>query len=146
MSALVFRKCETSDIPTIAELEKACFSDAWTREQLEGEFSRFGFLGLVAEEDGEIIGYGFLGVLFERAELDRIAVSPSQRGKGVGGKLLDELLKKAAEKGASEMLLEVRESNAFAIRLYESRGFTLFHTRKNYYGGGEAALEYRMGI
>lgn len=50
----------------------------------------------VAELDGEIVGCGALHVMWsDLAEIRTLAVSSSSRGKGVGGKLLRELISRA---------------------------------------------------
>ncbi len=141
MKEVLIRQCQAFDVERLLLLEQECFSDAWTEKQIQSEFSRIGFLGLVAEYDDEIIGYAFAVSLFEDADLERIAVSQAYRGEGIGGKLLDALLLGVKGLGAERMLLEVRASNEKAKRLYESRGFSPFHIRKGYYINGEDAVE-----
>ena len=136
---LRIRECKREDLPQIAEVEKACFSDAWTIEMLESERNRKDFFGLVAEADGVLIGYAFATVLFENADLERIAVLSDYRGNGFGGALLDALLSGAKAQGAEQMFLEVRVSNTSALKLYESRGFVQTRLRKGYYGGEDAS-------
>ena len=136
---MTVRQCQRQDLPKIAEIEKACFSDAWTVEMLESEMERKDFFGLVAESDGALIGYAFATVLFENADLERIAILSKYRGKGFGGELLDALLSGAKAQGAEQIFLEVRVSNTSALGLYESRGFVRTRLRKGYYGGEDAA-------
>ncbi len=52
-----------------------------------------------------------------------IAVSPSLRGKGVGGLLLDDALQLLRRAGASEVLACVRPENTASLRLFQARGF-----------------------
>jgi ribosomal-protein-alanine N-acetyltransferase len=67
-------------------------------------------------------------------ELENIAVHPSMRRQGIGRRLLSALLNHARLVGAGRILLEVRESNVAAIRLYESCGFVVLGNRREYYG------------
>ena len=143
--ALVIRECQRADLPNIASAEKACFSDAWTEQMLESGMERMDFYGLVAEEDGAFVGYGFIAVLFENADLERIALLSDYRGKGYGGKLLDALLQGAKWRGAEQMFLEVRCSNQAGLGLYESRGFVRTRVRKGYYNG-EDAIEMKKTL
>ena len=62
-------------------------------------------------------------------EILNLAVEPSLRRRGVARRLLEEVLSR--EEGT--WFLEVRESNAAAIRLYEGLGFRPMGLRKNYY-------------
>ena len=55
------------------------------------------------------------------------------RRAGVGAKLLDQFLRAADGHGVTATYLEVREGNAAALRLYESRGFVATGRRKGYY-------------
>ena len=51
-----------------------------------------------------------------------------------------------AERGIRDVTLEVRESNASAISLYESLGFRSFGIRENYYSdnGENAKIMWRI--
>lgn len=50
-------------------------------------------------------------------------VAPRARGTGVSGALVQAVLDWARECGAASVELDVREDNAFAIKLYERHGF-----------------------
>jgi ribosomal-protein-alanine acetyltransferase len=63
------------------------------------------------------------------SEILNIAVDPAERRAGIARRLLTDAL--ARVKGT--WFLEVRASNAAAIRLYESMGFIRAGDRKNYY-------------
>ena len=55
------------------------------------------------------------------------------RKAGLGQKLLEAGIQEAAAKGVERILLEVRQSNKAAIRLYEKNGFQTIGLRKSYY-------------
>lgn len=141
-----FREWTKEDLPTILSLERECFSDPWTENMLQGEFDRFGFYGVLAEVEGQVIGYACSAVLFESAELPKIAVLTAYRGQGIGGKLLDFLCEQVKMRGAEELFLEVRASNTPAIGLYQSRGFQQTRLRKKYYANGEDGLEMKKEL
>ena len=54
--------------------------------------------------------------------------------------VMRELLQRSERRNCDTALLEVRASNAGAIRLYEQFGFEVAGVRKNYYENGEDAL------
>ena len=62
------------------------------------------------------------------------------RKKGIGKKLVLEVLSMATKKGLEKVFLEVRKSNIPAISLYQSQGFIEFSVRKKYYFDGEDAI------
>ncbi|MDP1830976.1 MAG: GNAT family N-acetyltransferase [Geothrix sp.] len=79
------------------------------------------------------------------AELLRIAVDPAHRGGGLGRILLEACQRELAEEGMLRLYLEVRASNAAAIRLYGACGWERCGLRPGYYPDGEdAALYQRM--
>ena len=140
---MIIREWKYEDILAVTALEKQCFPDAWSYKAFADSFLTGIFHGFLAEEDGRLVGYGFFTCLYEVADLDRIAVSPDLRGKGVGRRILTALCDAARDLGAERMMLEVRESNTPAIGLYESAQFIRISERKKYYGDGETALVYQ---
>jgi ribosomal-protein-alanine acetyltransferase len=66
-------------------------------------------------------------------ELENIVVRSAARRRGVGTRLLNELVAQARAKNGSVILLEVRESNDSARALYRKAGFEETGLRKSYY-------------
>lgn len=56
-------------------------------------------------------------------ELRMLAVSPIERGRGIGAKLTQAAMDRAVERGASRIVLSTMESMHVAHRLYERMGF-----------------------
>ena len=135
------RNVEEFDLLKMEEIEKECFQDSWCLAMWKGTFTRRDFLGVAIEEKGKFIGFCAGTVLFENSELLRIALTQSARGKGYGGKLLDEFMQKAKRQGAEKIFLEVRATNEVAQNLYKSRGFKETGIRAKYYADGEDAVE-----
>ncbi|HEX4068257.1 MAG TPA: GNAT family N-acetyltransferase [Acidobacteriaceae bacterium] len=70
-------------------------------------------------------------------ELDSIAVHPEERRQGIAAALLSAVLAWAAAHQARRLVLEVRASNAAALRLYERFGFRTEGHRPRYYAHPE---------
>jgi ribosomal-protein-alanine N-acetyltransferase len=66
-------------------------------------------------------------------ELEFVLVTPQARERGIGGMLVRMVADWARSLKAGEIRLEVRESNARAVRLYERCGFTVVGRRPGYY-------------
>jgi L-amino acid N-acyltransferase len=83
---------------------------------------------LIAEYNGEIIGYGTYGI-FRRASGYRGTVEHSLhvradfRGKGVGSKILKQLIVEAKERSLDSMIACLDSSNTASIVLHEKFGF-----------------------
>ena len=127
------RKLVLEDAPAIAELEKRCFSDPWSEKSIASEVHNPLAYWLVAEDGGEILGYIGSQSVLDAADVMNLAVSPDHRRKGIGEKLIKALTRYLQENGVIALLLEVRVSNAPAIRLYEKLGFVQVGRRPRYY-------------
>ena len=126
-------------------LEQHCSTAAhWTKPQyqlaLQSSDEALRRLVLVAQpaSSRECSSAGILGFLVARRlgsewELENIVVSPKFQREGIGRRLLEELMSRARETGASALFLEVRESNTAARSLYEQVGFEPTGRRKSYY-------------
>ncbi|HWR35972.1 MAG TPA: GNAT family N-acetyltransferase [Clostridia bacterium] len=66
-------------------------------------------------------------------EIENIVVADAVRGRGLGTKLLGAFLDRVRDEGASEVSLEVRESNVSARKLYAKWNFVEVGHRKSYY-------------
>ena len=136
--------------PTLAELlalETAIFPDAWSEKSLSTVLDDEKYLVLVERaENGVALGYLIGQAVAGEVELMRLGVVLERRGQGIGGILLERALRFWRDCGESRIFLEVRESNAAARRLYESRGFLEIARRKNYYENGEDALVLRLEL
>jgi [ribosomal protein S18]-alanine N-acetyltransferase len=115
-------------------MEQACYSDPWpvnAFESLPG--NKRVFFAVVDAGGGRIAGYVVAWYVMDEGELANLAVAPAHRGRGIGKLLLDAAIEDARSRHISELYLEVRESNANARRLYESREFVEVTRRKGYY-------------
>ena len=129
-----------TDLDSVLRIEQFSFPKPWKREHFLHEISAPHSFPFVAEYNGEIAGYVCLMSLFEEAQILDIAVATDQRGRGVGRILMEKAFDVAKEKGAEFMALEVRESGAAAISLYQALGFKQVGIRSNYYESSENAV------
>ena len=128
-----FRTLLPEDAEGVARVECESFPTPWSREDFWREASNDFACYIVALDDAEIIGFGGCWISFEEAQVTNIALTASQRGRGLGKVLMEKLMCAAAERGAERMTLEVRPSNTPALRLYEGLGFAAIGVRKKYY-------------
>jgi [ribosomal protein S18]-alanine N-acetyltransferase len=83
--------------------------------------------------DGTVVGYAVLWCVLDQAELGNVAVVAQWRGRGVGERLVADMMRRAVQRRVNEVFLEVRPSNTVARRLYERLGFSMVGRRRNYY-------------
>jgi ribosomal-protein-alanine N-acetyltransferase len=124
------------DADRCAELESLLFpgDDPWPTAAFVRELAATHNHYVAARIPDALIGYGGISRLgrtppFEY-EIHTIGVDPEYQGRGIGRRLLDELLNVA---GGAVVHLEVRTDNASAIALYRSVGFTEVGRRRRYY-------------
>lgn len=127
------RPMRAEDVERVAHLERVCFSESWSENLLRSGLDNRLDSYLVYEEAGTVLGYCALRVLADEGEIQRIAVDPVFRRRGVGRKLMEAMATFGRMKGVREVALEVRESNEGARKLYESYGFKQEAVRRGYY-------------
>lgn len=134
-----------ADIAALTALEADCFGPAaWSETLVREEVAHRGVL--VWERSGRLLAYAAMSVVGEVADLDRIAVLPNARRRGLARDLLIALTDEARARHAARMLLEVSSENTAAIGFYESSGFATISRRLRYYPGGEDALVMELDI
>ena len=123
------KKFSAQYVDDVYEIEKTCFLNPWSREdiakQLELDTSYF----CVADVDGKVVGYMGLQIFSGEGYVTNVAVLPNFRGRGIAQALINEQLKNEME----FITLEVRESNTPAVNLYTKMGFKNVGVRPNFY-------------
>jgi ribosomal-protein-alanine N-acetyltransferase len=129
-----------TDIEQLVALERELFpDDAWTAPTWWAELAARPRRDYVVEEgpEGAIDGYAGVDLGGEVADVMTMAVAPAAQRRGLGRRLLDELVARAEGDHAAYLVLEVRDDNLAARKLYETRGFELLNTRRRYYQPGD---------
>lgn len=120
-----------SHLQAVANLETLCFADPWSvdalTEELHNPCARF----LVALQGEAVIGYLGCHHVADEGFIANIAVHPAYRRLGAARQLVTTAIQDGGT--LSRLTLEVRQSNAAAIALYESLGFTKDGVRPRFY-------------
>ena len=130
---MIIEKMNATQVPQIAELEKLSFSDPWSEKSIETELSCRLSVWLVALEGEQVVGYVGSQTVIDESDMMNIAVHPDFRRRGIAEALVAELEAALRQRGSRALTLEVRDSNAPAIALYEKLGFSQVGLRRNYY-------------
>ncbi len=129
MTEIRCARCD--DLEAIAAIEAAGMQDPWNTNQI-AESLRDHRVRVLLDED-RIVGFLIYSTVLDESELLQIVVSPECRKRGFGRMLMEDFFSELRKDGIVTSFLEVRESNAAAIALYKSFGFTAAGIRKNYY-------------
>jgi ribosomal-protein-alanine N-acetyltransferase len=101
----------------------------------------------VADRGGDVLAYVMVSRYADVWHILNLCVRESQRGQGLGARMLEELFVRAGRKAHLGFTLEVRVSNDAAIRLYRRKGFLEHGVRPGYYSdnGEDALIMWRGG-
>jgi len=140
--SLTIDRMRPADLDEVMAIERASFSMPWSRSAFLYEMERNRAARCyVVREEGRVVGYLCLWEVADELHITNIAVHPEVRRRGIGRLLLGTVLDEARRRGLRLVGLEVRPSNAGALRLYESFGFRVVGRRRGYYyDTGEDAL------
>jgi ribosomal-protein-alanine N-acetyltransferase len=132
---VVYGELTPADAARCAELETLLFDgdDPWPAAAFTRALAAPHARYVGARADDLLVGYAGIARLgrtppFEY-EIHTIGVDPAYQGRGIGRRMMTELLTDAD----SVVYLEVRTDNPTAIALYTSLGFATVGLRKRYY-------------
>ena len=127
-----FRPMKEVDLREVMGIEQRAYPYPWTVGIMRGCL-RIGYCCWVFESDSNIEAYGVMSVAAGEAHILNLCVRPESQRRGLGTKMLNQLIEVARRHGADTLLLEVRPSNRPALSLYRKTGFHEVGERKHYY-------------
>ncbi len=106
---------------------------------IENFGSKTGDLGVVAEQNNQVIGAAWTRIIPAFGHIDKdipelaISLLPEFRGYGIGTKLMNKLFKVLKENGYSQTSLSVQKDNP-AVRFYKQLGYTIADEKYDHVG------------
>lgn len=137
----MIRLMRDSDLESVAAIERLVQTHPWNKQQFQESLASYQCT--VYEQANQVVGFCILQPVLDEANLLLMAIHPSQQGKGLGYKLLDQSIQQL-KNNPIQIFLEVRESNTAAIRLYEKTGFHQIDVRKSYYPNQDGSREHAV--
>ena len=137
MTTIELRQLGLADLRAIEEIERRSYPTPWSRSMFAGELAKPSSICLGAfeaeGENGELCGYLIVSRYVDAWHVMNVAVDPDHRGRGIATMLIERLFEVTADDVRRGYTLEVRVSNAAAIRLYEQLRFRSRGIRRGYY-------------
>ena len=129
------RPLQLRDLAAIEGIEHRSYPTPWSRSMFASELAKPSSicLGAFDEETEILLGYLIISRYVDAWHVMNVAVAPERRRSGIASTLLNRLFEQTAGDGRRGYTLEVRVSNAGAIRLYERLGFRSRGIRRGYY-------------
>ena len=121
---LIIREMTYRDMAAVEAIDIAAFDSAWqlNRASLVKTYHRSSWHSIALVE-GEIVGYQMSTSAFDTAHLARLAVDPRWQGKGVGHRLVEDMLEPFSAIGVTTFSVNTQVSNIKSLSLYHSLGF-----------------------
>lgn len=138
---MTLRALVAADWPRVAEIYRAGIAagDATFETEVPDwtawDAARLPACRLVSEREGRIVGFAALSPVSKRPVYAGVAevmvyVDQGQRGRGVGGRLLAELVDCSEAEGIWTLQASVFPENAASVRIHERAGFRVLGTRR----------------
>ncbi len=151
MNGVKITKVSRADINRIYKIEKEVFKDnAFTKSLLNNLVNKsLYFLKIVKGLLGKILG--FIIIIKDRADranLVNLLIFPDYQRKGLGELLLSNVIKliKLHHPEIGKIVLNVKNSNQRAIKLYQKFGFQIKNELENYYESGDNSFSMELDL
>lgn len=130
---IIYRKAVCADADGIHHVEKNCFASPWSKYSIENDVCiNASAMYVVAVSGGRVIGFCGVHFILDEGHIVNVAVLNEYRGRGIGRALVRKMLG-LSPVHIAHFTLEVRVSNAPAIKIYELLGFKSAGVRPGYY-------------
>ena len=127
------------DLDAVTSIEASAYPFPWSRGNFIDSLAAGYTARLVLADRHRTIGYFIAMEGVDEMHLLNLTVAPAEQRRGHARRMLDALVALCRERGARQLWLEVRESNARARALYLRYGFKHVGVRRGYYpaAGGQ---------
>ncbi|MDY6845665.1 MAG: ribosomal protein S18-alanine N-acetyltransferase [Chloroflexota bacterium] len=135
----ILRPMTLADLDQVIAIDRASFPSPWPRDAYLHELKRgrksvcWVVEQAAAGGQRQILASIVIWLAANKAHIGTLAVKPGYRGQKIAQKLLALTLLECHQRGARQVLLEVRQSNQAAQNLYRKFGFEAMGLRKDYY-------------
>jgi ribosomal-protein-alanine N-acetyltransferase len=138
-----------ADVDAVLGVEVRAYAYPWSRGNFVDSLAAGYRARLARDDEGAVLGYFIAMPGVGELHLLNLSVAPEHQGRGLGRALLEAVVAEARALPAARLLLEVREGNERARRLYAARGFAEAGRRRGYYparSGREDAVVMSLAL
>jgi len=112
-----------ADYPAVLAIERACFDEPWTEDELVRCLRARNQIGMVARHGERILGYMVYAAMQKELRVLNFAVHAEFRRRGVGRAMADKLRAKLSPSRRPRLKLKVRETNLDAQLFWRAMGY-----------------------
>jgi len=132
VSEYYLRSMDEEDLTWVNATEKLAYSFPWSKNGFIKSLDE-GLCYIFSNINHDPLGYACFTSVLDELHLLNFCIAPKNHRQGLGEKFLMQLMAKFKGTKFAVILLEVRESNLYAIHLYKKLGFIIDGKRPNYY-------------
>lgn len=138
---VTLRNYQPEDFDILHEIDQICYEHevAYSKRELRAYLRLKGSECVVAEVENKIAGFCISARREEQGYIVTIDVLPGHRRLHIGTQLLEEIERRLAEAGVSEITLETATDNASAVAFWKKHGYRSRGIREGYYPNGRDA-------
>jgi ribosomal-protein-alanine N-acetyltransferase len=131
----VIEPMKAADLDAVMEIERVSFRSPWSRQVFLEELARdWAHVDIVREVDtGAVLGFANYWLVADEVHVLNLATHPQARRAGHASQMMAHMVDFARRELCRYVTLEVRRSNAAALRLYRRFAFRAIGVRPNYY-------------
>lgn len=141
-SALVMRDMLTEDLANVLPIERNAQVSPWARLSFEESLNREDICR-VMEVKQQIVAYHVCASVADELHILNVVAAPSLQGRGLGHRLMDDIVGIAIAANLARIFLEVRSGNEIAQSLYKKWQFEQIGLRKKYYQASTSSSQVR---
>ncbi|HXI59241.1 MAG TPA: ribosomal protein S18-alanine N-acetyltransferase [Polyangia bacterium] len=126
---------KAADLDTVMEIERVSFRSPWSRQVFLEELTRdWAHVDIVRDAaTGDVVGFANYWLVADEVHVLNLATHPQARRAGHASRMMAHMIDFARRELCRYVTLEVRRSNAAALRLYRRFAFRAIGVRPNYY-------------
>ena len=135
-----FEPMGAARLDAVLAIEQSAYSHPWSRANFSDSLAAGYELQCLVGGD-ELLGYFVAMAGYREVHLLNITVAPAHQRQGWARVMLDALAIWSRGQGAQWLWLEVRVSNARALRIYDRHGYRRVGERRGYYPAAHGQRE-----
>jgi ribosomal-protein-alanine N-acetyltransferase len=126
---------EAADLDAVMEIERLSFRAPWSRQVFLEELSRdWAHVDIVRDAaTDKVVAFANYWLVADEVHVLNLATHPQARQMGHASRMMAHMIDFARRQLCRYVTLEVRRSNAGALRLYRRFAFRAIGVRPNYY-------------
>jgi len=121
------------DMPEVLDIERENFEFSWTEEDFLCCLRQRNCIGMVAEQNHQIVGFMIYELHKSKIQILNFAVAKEASRQGIGTQMICRVIDKLSQQRRREITLAIRESNLTAQLFFKNQGFRAIHVLRNYY-------------